>query len=59
MPICAIGEIKRHPDGKWYRKAHETMLCRDCAFYPDGKCPSKDESSLSSKRAIEDGGNIM
>ena len=20
MPICAIGEIKQHPDGKWYQK---------------------------------------
>lgn len=45
MPICAIGEIKRHPDGKWYRKEKARIRCRGCA-YLTRSCPGNGSVSL-------------
>ena len=49
MPICAIGEVKRHPDGKWYRKEAAVFNCNGCA-YSGRRCPG-----VLSAGAIEDG----
>lgn len=49
MPICAIGEIKQHPDGKWYRKEAAVFNCDGCA-YSGLRCSRISE-------AVEDGGS--
>jgi len=59
MPICAIGEIKRHPDGKWYRKEKADKDCGGdaCAYLGVEGCVCGDARRHMALPSIESGGN--
>ena len=63
--VCKIGDIQKHPNGKWYRKDVQNLqiaVCLGCYYEPEAggasRCPSSDGRSAPSQVAkpVSDGG---